>query len=75
MLTDTSKNKSVKEKNKNYYPPEYCPECGYDRSKDEEKHKCSNCGSHTPPQDFPPFLPKLKAGKNFNPFIKKHKTK
>ncbi len=38
---------------KNEYPPEYCPLCGYNRSQDIEKHKCSQCVCHTPPQDFP----------------------
>ena len=35
-------------------PKEYCPNCGHDRSRDEEKHKCAKCGCHTPSQDFPP---------------------
>lgn len=46
------KTKSTKEKNRDC-PLEYCPACGYDRSQDIEKHKCSKCGYHTPPQDFP----------------------
>lgn len=59
-------NKSTKEKI-NECSPEYCPECGYDRSQDVEKHKCSQCGCHTPPQDFPPDIHTKDVDQQNNP--------
>lgn len=36
-------------------PKEYCPNCGTERTDASPAGRCGDCGSSTPPTEFPPF--------------------